>query len=43
MEIDMPLEYKAVTRDAISVDKKYLSHIYLRTACSGKHTVMIFG
>lgn len=39
----MPLEYKAVLEMPYFVDIKYLSHIYLRTACSGKHAVTIFG
>lgn len=40
---DMPPEDEAVSRDTLSVDIKYLPHIYPRTACSGKHTPMISG
>lgn len=39
----MPLEDKGLCRDTLSADIKYLSHIYLRTAYSGKLIAMIFG
>lgn len=38
----MPPEDKAVSRDTLSADIKYLSHIYPRTVYSGKHIAMIF-